>query len=226
MFGGGANTRTSSTSRTGCWSVWWGVSSEECLCLRRCSQGATAARHRKRQASLRPGLCCLKCLIVLQDLAARVLLNCSSLIFMAALHSRCEHYILQLWFLSSSFFFFLTYSQRLQIVCLPYFHTWCGLSANLECRSEMCCTRLAENTGRKKLATNRHLRTIAQFCQAISSQLRHVSTVGKKLVKQQYHLHVSSKYGELRPTNGWDRLLSLGRTSKFHLVWPSPELVH
>ena len=29
-------------------------------------------------------------------------------------------------------------------------HIWCGLSANLECRSEMCCTRLAANTGRKK----------------------------------------------------------------------------
>jgi len=38
--------------------------------------------------------------------------------------------------------------------CLPYFHTWCGLSANLECRSEMCCTRLAGNTGRKKIAKN------------------------------------------------------------------------
>ena len=32
---------------------------------------------------------------------------------------------------------------------IPYFHTWCGLSANVECMSEMCCTRLAENTGRK-----------------------------------------------------------------------------
>jgi len=28
-------------------------------------------------------------------------------------------------------------------------HTWCGLSANLECRSETCCTRLPENTSRK-----------------------------------------------------------------------------
>ena len=26
-------------------------------------------------------------------------------------------------------------------------HTWCGLSANLECMSEMWCMRLAENTG-------------------------------------------------------------------------------
>ena len=27
--------------------------------------------------------------------------------------------------------------------------TWCGLSANLGCTCEMCCTRLAGNTGRK-----------------------------------------------------------------------------
>jgi len=50
---------------------------------------------------------------------------------------------------SSFILFFLAYSQPSQIGCLPYFHTWCGLSANLECRSEMCCTRLAKNAGRK-----------------------------------------------------------------------------
>jgi len=55
-------------------------------------------------------------------------------------------------------------------------------SANLECRSEMCCSRLAANTGCKKLAKNRHLGTIAQLCRAISSQLRHVSTIGKYLL--------------------------------------------
>ena len=57
-----------------------------------------------------------------------------------------------------SFFYlfsFLAHSQRPQIGCLPYFHTWCGLSANLECRSEMCCTRLAGNTGRKMMQKNR-----------------------------------------------------------------------
>jgi len=32
---------------------------------------------------------------------------------------------------STFLLFFLTYSQRLQIGCLPYFHTWYGLSANL-----------------------------------------------------------------------------------------------
>ena len=46
----------------------------------------------------------------------------------------------------------------------------------------MRCTRLAENTGRKKVAKNRHLGTIAQLCRAISSQLRHVLTIGKNLL--------------------------------------------
>ena len=54
----------------------------------------------------------------------------------------------------------------------------------------MCCTRLAGNTGRKNYAKNRHLRTITQLWPAISSQLRHVSTIGKKLVKLQYLPHM------------------------------------
>jgi len=85
----------------------------------------------------------------------------------------CDFYLLLL-------FFFLAQSQRSETGCLPYFRTWCGLSANLECRSETCCTWLAENTGRKNVAKNCHLGTIAQPCWAISSQLRHVSTIGKK----------------------------------------------
>jgi len=39
---------------------------------------------------------------------------------------------------------------------------------------------VGENTRRKKVAKNRHLGTIAQLCRAISSQLRHVLTIGKK----------------------------------------------
>ena len=103
-------------------------------------------------------------------------------LFMAALRSRC--------------------GQRPQIGCLPFFHTCCDPSANLECRSEMCCTRLAGNRRRKNDAKNRHLRTIAQVCRAISSQLRHASTIGKKIVKQQYLPHMFLQYGELRPTSG------------------------
>ena len=43
----------------------------------------------------------------------------------------------------------------------------------------MCCTRLAANTGPTKSPKIRHLGTTAQICRAISSQLRHVSTIGK-----------------------------------------------
>jgi len=40
--------------------------------------------------------------------------------------------------------FFVAYSQRSESGCLPYFRTWCGISANLECWSEVCCMQLTE----------------------------------------------------------------------------------
>jgi len=98
---------------------------------------------------------------------------------MTALRSRCAHYIFVLFLLLS---FFLVFSwpdlsgRRLDVYH-TYFRTRCGLSANLECRSEIYCTRLAENTGRKKPDKDRHLGTIPQLCRAASSQLRHVSTI-------------------------------------------------
>jgi len=73
---------------------------------------------------------------------------------MVALCNTADHYIFALWFLSS-FFFFIS-------------------SPNLSGRS---CTRFAENTGCK----NRHFGIIAQLCRAVSSQLRHVSTIGKNV---------------------------------------------
>jgi len=81
---------------------------------------------------------------------------------MAALYNRAGYIYFHP--VVSSFFF-----QPSQIGCLPYFHTWCGLSANLECRSETCCTGLAEIQDAKSRQQNRHLGTIAQLCRAISS---------------------------------------------------------
>ena len=86
--------------------------------------------------------------------------------------------------LSSFFFPRLISVVASQIGCLPYFHIWCGISANLRCRSQTCCTRLADNTGRKISPKIRHLRTIARLCRAVSSQLRHVSIIGKTIVKR------------------------------------------
>ena len=55
---------------------------------------------------------------------------------------------------------FLAQCQRSEIGCLPYFGTRSGLSANLECRSEMRCTRVAANTGRKKSPSRHHRTTL------------------------------------------------------------------
>jgi len=96
-----------------------------------------------------------------------VAITLGQFLVMAALRSRCGHCTLVLLFLSfflSFFFFFfflwppcvadadiiflpcgfylllfLALYQRSQTGCPPYFHTWCGLSANLGCRSETCC---------------------------------------------------------------------------------------
>ena len=113
---------------------------------------------------------------------------------------------------SSFFFFFPCLISASQIGCLSYFNTWCGLIANFRCRSETCCTprRLPGNAGRKKVAKNRNLGTIAQLCRAISSQLRHVSTIGKNTSSR-----CPPQYGELRPASGWDRSGSLGHPSQF-----------
>ena len=129
--------------------------------------------------------------------------------------------MLTLYFFPVVSFFYLFSSPNLSGWRLDVYrtsHTWRGLSANLECRSEMCCTRLAENTGRKNYAKNKHNRTIAQLCRATSSQLRHVSTIGRKFVKQQYLLHMSIQYGERRPISGSDRSGSLGHPCKFQRV--------
>ena len=105
-----------------------------------------------------------------------------ALLVMVAVWNRADHHIFMLWFVL--LLLLLSFFPRLISAATDWMsailHTWCGLSANLSCRSETCCTRLGENTGRKKVAKNRHLGTIAQVCWAISSQRRHKSTIGKK----------------------------------------------
>jgi len=75
-------------------------------------------------------------------------------------------------FLPCGFFFlsFFLSSPNLSRRRLDVYHTstqWCGLSANLRCRSETCCMRLAENTWRKKIAKNspsgRHRTTLSDY---------------------------------------------------------------
>jgi len=78
----------------------------------------------------------------------------------------------------------------------------------------MCCTRLARNTGRKKSPSMHHRTNLSVYVFVTKAR----TTIGKKLVKQKYVLHICLQYGERRPTNGWELLASLGYPSKFQLV--------
>ena len=75
----------------------------------------------------------------------------------------------------------------------------------------MCCTRLAGNAGPKKSPSGHHRTTLSGYIFAIKAHIDN----RKKLVKQQYLLHMSLQYGELQFTSGWDRFLSLGNPCKF-----------
>ena len=73
---------------------------------------------------------------------------------------------------------------------------------------------LAENTGRKKSPFRHHRSTLSGCIFTTKACIDN----RKEHVKQQYLLHVSSYYGELWPTSGWDLLASLGHPSKFQRV--------
>jgi len=116
--------------------------------------------------------------------------NC---LVMAAMRSRCGHYIFMLWFLLLLSIFFFISSPNLSRPRSDVCHTSTHGIALCEFRMQVWVWSV-QHAARWKIqdAKNRHLRTIAQICPAISSQLRHVSTTGKKLFKQQYLLQMSS----------------------------------
>jgi len=64
---------------------------------------------------------------------------------------------------------------------------------------------------------NCHLRTITRICRAVFANKACIDN-WKKLLNSNISPHMSSQYGELRPTNGWDRFGSLGHPSKFQRV--------
>ena len=63
---------------------------------------------------------------------------------------------------------------------------------------------------RQKLPSGHHRTTLSGYVFATKAHIGN----RKKLVKQQYVLHMSPQYGKLRPTNGWDRSGSLGHPCK------------
>jgi len=63
----------------------------------------------------------------------------------------------------------------------------------------MCCTQLTENTGCKKSLFGHHRTTLSGYIFVTKAR---IDNQEKKLVKQQYLLHMSPQNGELQPTNG------------------------
>jgi len=96
---------------------------------------------------------------------------------MAALRSRCGHYIFALWFLSIFFYSSPNLSGRTLDVCHTLTH-----DVALAQIWNACLKSAARGSLEIQDSKNRHLHTITQICRAICSQLRHVSTIGKKLL--------------------------------------------
>jgi len=118
---------------------------------------------------------------------------------------------------SSSIFFHLFSSPDLSCRRLDVYtilpHMVHGLSVNLRCKSETCCTRLAKSTGckyRQKFAIYRHRRTtLSGYIFATKALIDN----RKKFVRQQY-LPTCSRTS----APGWDRFGCLGHPSKFQRV--------
>jgi len=109
---------------------------------------------------------------------------------MTALRSRYGHYVFALWFLLSSFFFARLISAVAEWMSTILLHmVWPYCEFRMQVWNVL-------HTARWKYRTQKR-RKIAiwapshNFGQAESSQLKHVSTIGKKPVKQQYVLHMS-----------------------------------
>jgi len=110
---------------------------------------------------------------------SQLLLSSCNLI-MAALWNRAGHYIFILWFLSS---IYLSSFPRLISPAAHWMSTIIPHKVLPYCEFRMQVWNVLHAARWKyrtqKVAKNRHLGTIAQLCQAISSQLWHVLTIGK-----------------------------------------------
>jgi len=109
------------------------------------------------------------------------------LLFMAALWNSAGHYIFALWFLSSSFFPCLISAAADWMSTILSHMVWPYCKFRMQVWNVLHAARLKYRT--QKIAKNSpsgHYRTTLSCYIFASSHLRHVSTIRKKLVKQQY----------------------------------------
>ena len=137
---------------------------------------------------------------------------------MVALWNRADHYIFILWFLLLCIFFISwpNLSRRRLNVCHTSTHgvalvrIW---NAGLK-RAARGSLKYRTQKSRHKSPSGHHRTNLSCYIFATKARINS----RKKIVKQQYVLHMSPQYGELRPTNGWDRFGSLGHPSWFQRV--------
>jgi len=106
-------------------------------------------------------------------------------LLMVALWNRAHHYIFMVALCNRADFcpviyIYLSFSPRLISAAADwmsaiYFHTWRGLSTNLRCRSETCCTRLAEKQrtqkSRQKSPYGHHPTTLSGYVFATKARI-------------------------------------------------------
>jgi len=136
---------------------------------------------------------------------------------MVALWNRADHYNFMLLFVLSSFFFFSSpnLSRRRLDVCHTSTHGYVALvrfKMQVWNLLHAACWKHRTQKSRQKSPSEHH-----RMHNFVGLYLRNEGTYqqSEKTVKQQWVLHMSPQYGELRPTSGWDRFTSLGHPSKF-----------
>jgi len=144
-------------------------------------------------------------------------------IIMVALWNRADYYIFMLWFvlLLLSFFSSPNLSRRMQIGCLPYFHTWCGQCEfktqvwNLLHAARWKHSRPTQKS-RQKSPPGHHRTTLSGYIFATKVRIdnRKKNLLNSNMSPTCPHNMVN--FG-LLPTGGLDRLTSLGYPCKFQL---------
>ena len=123
-------------------------------------------------------------------------------------------------FYLSIFFFFLISSPILSRRILDVHHTSThGVALLRICNACLKCAargslKIQDAKMAKKSPSGHHPTTLSGYIFATKACIDN----RKQVVKQQYLIHMSLQYGELRPTSGWDLFASLGHPSKFQRV--------
>ena len=135
-------------------------------------------------------------------------------IIMAALWNRAGCYIFVLWFLSSFFLFFprLISSATGWMSVILLHMVWPLCKFRMQVWNMLHAARWKCRT--QKSPSEHHRTTLSGYIFGTKALIDN----REKLVKQQYLPNMSSQYGELWPTSGWDRFVSLGHPRKFQRV--------